>query len=121
MSWAPRQERAPLIFTACLKKRGFHTERKALAVATPLGLTVYRCDFCMKWHLTRNLMTKRNLARVEQEAAQKSKQTSPDAEACTRRLENRAREMKAKDEKDRKKAEASGTRQRLIVLGLLKE
>ena len=43
----------PRVYDGCGRKRAFATEAEAMAWHNPLGLRIYQCTTCQKWHHTR--------------------------------------------------------------------
>ena len=46
-------KKAPKVYWQCLRKRRFHTLSFAEKVANKKSLSVYYCDFCLSYHLTK--------------------------------------------------------------------
>jgi hypothetical protein len=126
MAWEKkRRDSVPLVFSGCLKKQAFE-EWEAFSVANKMpGATAYRCDFCFKWHLTRNLRTKSNAERVAKEAKAAEKAAIMEAAENAKKQRRAKHDAEVAIAKAKKMADSEEsrqrTRQRLISLGLLKE
>lgn len=115
MSWNKKPPPAPLVFTGCLKKQAFE-EWEAYTAAKKIGngLVPYRCDDCLKWHLTRNQKTKKELEKAQTEQLALKIQINLEKTA-SKKYKNHSNTNKEKN------ADESSLRQSLIRKGLLKE
>jgi len=43
----------PRVYDGCGRKHAFATETEAMAWPNPLGLRIYQCTTCQKWHHTK--------------------------------------------------------------------